>query len=171
MEDDNQSSIHEMSKLSLNNTCIGVKRNKTTCNNTVILVHMYYGVHVCSEGKLPLNQYISNVVTTLKYEHPAVVVSLGNNWIFQNNSQNNSQNNDIRKNERKSTKWPLSVDTVDKSLHSYILFFDEYKSYFGAGILVIQYFSTENNKKQNSYFMATHYFEVSGYGEELQPDY
>ncbi|KAG4082103.1 hypothetical protein H8356DRAFT_1754574 [Neocallimastix lanati (nom. inval.)] len=166
-EDDIQSSIHEMAKLSLNNTCIGLKRNKTTCNNKVIPGHMYCGVHVRSEGKLPLNQYISNVATTLKYGHPAVVVSLGNNWIFQKDSQNN----DIRKNESKSTKWPLSVDMVDKSLHSYILFFDEFKSYFGAGILVIQYCSTEKNKKQNSYFMATHYVEVSRYGEELQPEY
>ncbi|KAG4083546.1 hypothetical protein H8356DRAFT_1748989 [Neocallimastix lanati (nom. inval.)] len=141
-EDDIQSSIHEMAKLSLNNTCIGLKRNKTTCNNKVIPGHMYCGVHV-------------------------LVVSLGNNWIFQKDSQNN----DIRKNESKSTKWPLSVDMVDKSLHSYILFFDEFKSYFGAGILVIQYCSTEKNKKQNSYFMATHYVEVSRYGEELQPEY
>jgi len=55
--------------------------------------------------------------------------------------------------------------------HYILIFYFSMNIYFGAGILVIQYFSTENNKKQNSYFMATHYFEVSGYGEELQPDY
>ncbi len=165
--DDIQSPINEMAQLKLNNTCIGLKRNKTICNNKVIPGHMYCGVHVRSEGKLPLNQHVNNVATTLKYDHPAIVVSLGNNWIFEHHSPSA----DTRKSKPKSTKWPLSIDIVDKSLHSYILFFDEYKRYFGAGMLVIQYCSTENSKKPNNYFMATHYVEVSRYGEELQPDY
>jgi len=44
---------------------------------------MYCGVHVSSEGKLPLNQYVNNIAIILKYEHPAIVVSIGNKWIFQ----------------------------------------------------------------------------------------
>jgi len=40
-----------------------------------------------------LNQYINNIDITLKYEHPIIVVSLSNNWIFQYDNQNT----DIRK--------------------------------------------------------------------------
>ncbi|KAG4091527.1 hypothetical protein H8356DRAFT_1707225, partial [Neocallimastix lanati (nom. inval.)] len=42
----------------------------------IILGNMYCGVHVSSEGKLPLNQYVNNIAIILKYEHPAIVVSI-----------------------------------------------------------------------------------------------
>jgi len=51
------------------------------------------------------------------------------------------------------------------SINSYILFFTEFLSYFGAGILIIQYISPD--KKENNY-TATHYIEVNKYGEGFQ---
>ncbi|KAG4085323.1 hypothetical protein H8356DRAFT_1325642 [Neocallimastix lanati (nom. inval.)] len=69
-------------------------------------------------NRVELNQYINNIDITLKYEHPIIVVSL-------------------KKNGHNSTKWYLRIDSINKFLPSYILFFDEYKSYFSFGILVI----------------------------------
>ncbi|ORX78472.1 hypothetical protein BCR32DRAFT_301659 [Anaeromyces robustus] len=162
-ENDTQPPTKEMTKLNLNDTCIGVKRNKTNCTNKIIPGHMYCSIHIRLEGKLPLNKYIENVANTLKYEHKANVVSLGNQWMNKHNDQKT-------KDEENSLRWPISIKIKNNSpLRSYILFFNEFTSYLGAGILVIQYCSNDG-KKQSNYFMATHYVEVNKYSGRLRSD-
>jgi len=154
-----QPPINEMAKLVINDTCMAVKRNKTSCSNKCIPGHVYCGTHLRSEGKLPLPEHVKMVAKKYKYEITANTVSLGSEWITQTNYQ-------VNPNYR--IKWPLEIKTDSNSINSYILFFTEFPSYFGAGILVIQYISPD--KKEN-YYMATHYVEVNKYGEEeVQPN-
>jgi len=151
-----QPPINEMAKLAINDTCMAVKRNKTTCSNKCIPGHVYCGTHLRSEGKLPIPEHVKMVATKNKYEITANTVSLGSEWITQINYQ-------INPNDR--IKWPLEIKASSNSINSYILFFTEFQSLFGAGILIIQYNSPD--KKEN-YYMATHYIEVNKYGEGLQ---
>jgi len=151
-----QPPINEMAKLAINDTCMAVKRNKTTCSNKCIPGHVYCGTHLRSEGKLPIPEHVKMVATKNKYEITVNTVSLGSEWITQINYQ-------INPNDR--IKWPLEIKASSNSINSYILFFTEFQSLFGAGILIIQYNSPD--KKEN-YYMATHYIEVNKYGEGLQ---
>ena len=96
------------------------------------------------------------VTTKYKYEISANTVSVGDDWMIPINSQ-------VSPNDR--IKWPLEIKSNSNLVNSYILFFTEFPSYFGAGILIIQYISSD--KKEN-YFMATHYVEVNKYSEEFQ---
>ena len=148
--------INEMAKLAINDTCMAVKRDKTNCSNKCIPGHIYCGTHLRSEGKLPLPEHVKMVATKCKYEITANTVSLGSEWITQTNYQINP--NDC-------IKWPMAIKASSNTINSYILFFTEFQSLFGAGILIIQYNSPD--KKEN-YYMATHYIEVNKYGEELQ---
>ena len=106
--------------------------------------------------KLPLPKHIKIVANKYKYEVKVNIVSLGNEWISQTKTQMNP-------NDR--VQWPLEIKTNSNSVNSYILFFTEFSSYFGAGILIIQYISPD---KKLSYYMATHYVEVNKYAEGLQ---
>jgi len=151
-----QPPINEMSKMIINDTCMAVKKNKSSCSNKCIPGHVYCGTHLRSEGKLPLPEHVKMVATKHKYEIIANIVSLGNDWITQTIPQMNP-------NDR--IKWPLEINTNSNSINSYILFFTEFPSYFGAGILIIQYISPD---RKEGYFMATHYIEVNKYGEGLQ---
>ena len=151
-----QPPIKEMAKLTINDTCMAVKRNKSNCSNKCIPGRVYCGTHLRSEGKLPLPEHIKMVANKYKYEVKVNIVSLGNEWITQTNYQMNP--NDC-------IKWPLEIKTTSNSINSYILFFTEFPSYFGAGVLIIHYISPD---KKDSYFMATHYIEVNKYGEELK---
>jgi len=58
-----------------------------------------------------------------------------------------------------------SLKTNSNLVNFYNLFFTEFPSYFGAGILIIHYISPD---KKESYYVATHYIEINKYGEELQ---
>ncbi|ORX41594.1 hypothetical protein BCR36DRAFT_375213 [Piromyces finnis] len=152
----NQPPIKEMNKLSINDTCIAIKRNKTTCKNKCTPGHVYCGTHLRSEGKLPLPEHIKMVANKYKYEIIANTVLLGNEWISQNKLPLDYNIN---------TKWPLKIESTSNSVNSYILFFTEFSGYFGAGVFVIHYISSD---KKESYYMATHYVEVNKYGEDLQ---
>ncbi|ORX41421.1 hypothetical protein BCR36DRAFT_266143, partial [Piromyces finnis] len=132
-----QPPIKEMSKLSINDTCMAVKRNKASCTNKCIPGHVYCGTHLRSEGKLPLPEHVKMVAKKYKYEIVANTVSLGNEWMTQNKSQISSNT---------SIKWPLEIKKNSNSINSYILFFTEFSSYFGAGVFVIQYISSDKKE-------------------------
>jgi len=151
-----QPPINEMSKLSINNTCIAIKRNKKNCSKKCIPGHVYCGIHIRYEGKLSLHEHVKMVASNYKYEIIANTLSLGNEWMIQNNSQINPNEN---------IKWPFKIKTNSNSFNSYILFFSEFSNYLGAGILIIQYTSLD---KKRGYFVATHYVEVNRYCEEVQ---
>ena len=153
---DVQPPVNEMEKLTLNESCMALKRNKSNCTNKIVPGHLYCGTHIRSEGKLPLPEYIRMVMDKFKYEIPANLVSLGNYWIIEN---------DTSLDPKQRTKWPLEIKTNPGCINSYILFFTEFTSYFGAGILIIHYVSPD---KKESYYMATHYVEANRYGESLK---
>lgn len=155
-EINNQPPINEMSELSINNKCLAIKRNKTVCSNKCIPGHVYCGTHLRSEAKLQLPEHIKMVTDKYKYEIVANTVSLGNEWMIQNKLQTDHNIN---------TKWPLEIKNNSNSLNSFILFFSEFPSYFGAGVFIIQYISTD---KKESYFMATHYVEINKFADDLQ---
>lgn len=148
----------EMAKLTINNTCMAIKKNKTACTNKCISGHVYCGTHIRNEGKISLPEHINLVASNYNYEIIANTVSLGNKWMKQNDNE---------KNKNKNIKWPMEIKKIPGSINSYILFFTEFSSYFGAGILIIHYLSSD---KKESYFMATHYVEVNKFGEGLQSD-
>lgn len=152
---DVQPLVNEMQKLSINNMCIGVKRNKKNCTNKALPGHMYCGTHIKSEGKDPLDQHVKLIVEKFKYEVTPNTVSLGNQWIIRYNDQS----------DKNHGKYPLEIETIPGNINSYILFFTEFKEYFGAGVFILQY--TSSDKKQN-YYMATHYVEVNKYGENME---
>ncbi|ORX35515.1 hypothetical protein BCR36DRAFT_375820 [Piromyces finnis] len=62
----NQPPIKEMNKLSINDTCIAIKRNKTTCKNKCTPGHVYCGTHLRSEVLLG-NEWISQNKLPLDY--------------------------------------------------------------------------------------------------------
>jgi len=152
----NEPPVKEMANLTISDTCIGIKRNKTNCRNKPIPGHVYCGTHIRLEGKIPLNEHIKNVASKFNYENTANVVSLGNAWLTQDNQAISKSSNKV--------KWPLEIKTNPGSVNTYILLFTEFTSYFGAGVFIIQYLSAD---KKESYFMATHYVEINKYGEDL----
>ena len=150
-EIDEQPPVKEMAMLKISNSCIAVKQNKTKCTNKCISGHLYCGTHIRSEGKINLPQYIKMVADTLKYERVARVLSIGNILNDQD---------DISK----LTQWPLEINNKSKYMNTYILFFTEFRDYFGAGILVTHFISPD---KKKHYYMATHYIEANKYCEDL----
>ncbi|ORX60882.1 hypothetical protein BCR36DRAFT_578954 [Piromyces finnis] len=156
IEDNVQAPTKEMSELNINDTylsCMAIKRDKTNCSNKCVPGRVYCRTHLNNEGKVPLPEHIKMVASKYKYEVIANTISLGNDWINYNKTQERDQ---------KQSKWPIEVKIGLNSLNSYILFFTEFPSYFGAGILIIQFLS-----KKESYFLATHYVEVNKYCEEV----
>ncbi|KAG4094082.1 hypothetical protein H8356DRAFT_1293724 [Neocallimastix lanati (nom. inval.)] len=151
-----QAPTEEMANLSINDTCIAIKRNKENCCNKALPDRMYCGTHIRSEGKLSLDEHVKTISKRFNYEVTAKVVSLGNQWFVNSENQNNHSNN---------SQWLLEIKNKKGSINSYILFFTEFSGCFGAGIFVIQYLSSD---KKESYFMATHYVEVNKYGESLK---
>ncbi|OUM56724.1 hypothetical protein PIROE2DRAFT_18537, partial [Piromyces sp. E2] len=129
--------VNEMAELTINDKCMGMKRNKSPCSNKCIPGHVYCGTHLRNEGKKPLHEHVKIVSSKYKYEVTANTVSLGNEWMT---------NNEIKMNPNDCIQWPLEIKTDSKSFNSYILFFTEFPSYFGAGILVIQYLSADKKE-------------------------
>ena len=151
-----------MAKLSINDTCMATKKNKTNCTNKIIPGHLYCGTHIRSEGKVSLNEHVKIVTDKYNYETKANVVSLGDQWITSTPSPNEIQN------ENTKSKWPLEIMNLTSKIYSYILFFSEFTSYFGAGILIIRYISSD---KKESYFMATHYAEINKYADNMNSSF
>jgi len=109
-----------MEKLTINDTCMAVRRNKLSCSNKCIPNRVYCGTHLRFEGKLPLPEYIRMIATKYKYEIMSKIIILGNEWITQTNSQMNS--NDY-------IKWPFEIKTNSNSINSIF--------YFSLNFLVI----------------------------------
>ncbi|ORX51119.1 hypothetical protein BCR36DRAFT_447088 [Piromyces finnis] len=145
--DEGQPPINKMKKLSINDTCIAVKRNKSSCKNKCIPGHVYCGTHLRYEGNSSLLEYVKMVANKYKYE-----------IMVQNKLQN-------RNNHKVNIKWPLEIKNNSSSVNSYILFFTEFSSYFEAEVLIVHYISAD---KKDSYYMAIHYVEVNKCGEENQ---
>ncbi|ORX48725.1 hypothetical protein BCR36DRAFT_398116 [Piromyces finnis] len=120
--DENPPSINKMKKLSINDSCMVVKRNKFACKNKCIPGHVYCGTHLRSDGNLSLLGHIKMVTNKYKY------------GIVANTSQNDHKVN---------IKWLLEVKNNSIFINTFILFFIEFSSYFGAGVLIVYYISPD----------------------------
>jgi len=88
-----QTPTEEMANLSINDTCIAIKRNKENCCNKALPGRMYCGTHIRSEGKLSLDEHVKTISKRFNYEVTAKVVSLGNQWFVNSENQNYHSNN------------------------------------------------------------------------------
>ncbi|OUM56839.1 hypothetical protein PIROE2DRAFT_18381 [Piromyces sp. E2] len=49
--------VNKMTELTINDKCMGMKRNKSPCSNNCIPGHVYCGTHLRNEGKNSLHEH------------------------------------------------------------------------------------------------------------------